>query len=271
MVLSLAFILAFIGASVALLIGIIIFSEVQDDMLQSFGDPVQVGVIADEVPLSKLGGFGGNFPTVGRGTATGNHMCDTCSSVSSYRAEDGLLDGSLITDIIINVGLYTGGSAYNIGLYEIIGSSATLVATTGVVNSGVGIQQWEFETPYQVQTGDNLAFGIVTPSGTGHLMKLKTFAQNLASPHFSNSHTQSITSTTFYPNLPTTASDGTTISGGQIYGFQLVQVTFTPIFESQVPPEFISASNIAYTVIGIIPVALFFFLFAIFGGRFGDQ
>jgi len=41
-------------------------------------------------------------------------------------------------------------------------------------------------------------------------------------------------------------------------------------FQSQVPDSFISASNIAYTVIGIVPVALFFFLFVIFGGRLGD-
>jgi len=59
----------------------------------------------------------------------------------------------------------------------------------------------------------------------------------------------------------------------KIGGNQLVAVSMSVLafeFASQVPPEFITASNIAFTVIGIVPIVLFFFLFAIFGGRFGE-
>ena len=54
-------------------------------------------------------------------------------------------------------------------------------------------------------------------------------------------------------------SDGTTSSSQR--------TVITVLTAGSVNEEFAKASNIAYTVIGIIPVALFFFLFAIFGGR----
>jgi len=51
------------------------------------------------------------------------------------------------------------------------------------------------------------------------------------------------------------------------FDFGLVTAGFTPATTSGVPPEFTQASSIAFTVIAVLPVAMFFFLFAIFGGR----
>lgn len=86
-----------------------------------------------------------------------------------------------------------------------------------------------------------------------------------------------------YPNFPSTwVFQGT----GNTVGFpntKLVktfdgltpssQRTVIEVFTgelSEIPESFAQANNVALTVLGIVPVALFFFLFAIFSGRVGE-
>lgn len=258
MVLSLAFILAFIGSAVALLIGILIFSEVQNDMLTSFGDPIQIGVVGSEEILSKNGGLDSlgtrGHTTLSQEFARGNvQVVGAC-----YNSGDGLTIGSEITEIRVEKSFASGG-LLRLGIYD----GGNLVAQTGLVSSGVGAFWHTLETPYEIQVGDVLCFGGVSQTGSG-ITFLRAFTNGFSG--FAVEHVNLLDLR--YPDLPPIyVGSAVSLTSGTSFGFELKQVTEIPVFESQVPDSFNQASNIAFTVIAVIPVALFFVLFAIFGGR----
>lgn len=258
MVLSLAFILAFVGSAVALLIGILIFSEVQDEMLKTFGDPI---LISNGTSIESRGT--GIFPTtentVMRNMAqqwteydlvsvsegeeiisvtlrfdTDNHTQGIIASsqVSIYDQDRNLLQRSIAeTNIPSNSGAGVVSVVYTFSPALIIGSGVT-----GITFTGNQLDQAKVISRANIGTDiffDAQGFGSSEdplPTGT-----LETFL--------------------------TVGTDR------QIEVNYSIQGVANPIFESQVPDSFNQASNIAFTVIGILPVALFFVLFAIFGGR----
>lgn len=367
MVLSLAFILAFIGASVALLIGIIIFSQVQDDMLQTFGDPILIsngtgGGITTTDNLYTCGSFGNSDEDIHlRNKADGTSISSVAvnwTGVTIYNACNGMAQDptdlqwyaimrngdtgdrtlttvDVTTGVVNSVGAFlTGGSdqfasmafdssgqlfiassnqhnfpdnlfsvdktnanttllcdlqsaqsinrlAYNwdsdqliilsesagslgITLYEITDTSpANCVKNTLQTSTGASYSPLvSIGHPYgfSYHTEDDVYYAMTLDNGNEMYSVIQTDSNHT----LLNTHAVSGVTSPPLSTLTTTSNDlgigfELTVGGGG-----------SPIFESQVPPEFITASNIAYTVIGIIPVALFFFLFAIFGGRLGD-
>jgi len=341
MVLSLAFILAFIGAGVALLIGIIVFSEVEQAMAQTFGVPITNGTgggfvtdnsilfsctypasITNEINSVTLFGFVETFPL---STASISGMAhDGCLGLAQdpttsiwyaiYRTDDGdptlnhLVTLNLQTGVGASVGLLPDGMqsmAFDKdgNLFTYTNSNAVPVNTVYEINKATGAS---LGTCTDGGGGSHVALGYDYTNEKIYLMKDAHFGFGTViveiDPTVAGCDFQTPVSTTgafnnadfvamtwdtntelFYGSAFSPSSYEiytiNTVTGGTLgvttptaidtqkgLGFEISSGGGgTPI--SQVPPEFAQASNIAYTVIGIIPVALFFFLFAIFGGR----
>lgn len=278
---SLAFVLAFIGASVALLIGIIIFSEVENDMSQTFGDELEITNESD--------------------------------GVWSWREHSSTPFGSMISDaqievaspnraVIISTEFNTYGITYFFKSFPIeLIEDKDVKLKYQITTSGTSVPKCRFQL---VDGAYDRTNDSDFPQNTDRLLKGNGILDSDEISSLSGSPTHTLTASggtedfitifvqqpdshqtdhnancfiefieivglennTFDSNQILSAKEG---SGDKEHGTFTVTPTFLgiPTFESQVPPEFTTASNIAYTVIGIVPVALFFFLFAIFSPR----
>ena len=245
MVLSLAFILAFIGAGVALLIGIILFSEVEASLTQTFGSTIIGG--GSSTPYSQI---------------TDDSQVNFASS-----ANDGFWSTQRITfptpeqitQITVRITFQTEADNGTVvgGIWKdatIGGTTQTIVATS--------IETYNLA---DLDNGDDITFTF--PSYTAENIEYVIGAFFL----FDGSSNVGLrTSSTDQSALGVMSIMG----GGQnwvnlppsdLFGTFISQDPSSTV--SNTPDAFSQASNIAFTVIGILPVALFFFLFAIFGGR----
>lgn len=344
MVLSLAFILAFIGAAVALLIGIILFSEVEGALFETFG-VTQIGngtaTVEADSPLYACDSTGqGNWQikTVNKATGVVSN-----NNVLSLTNGDPFAGGCGGISQDTTTGIYyiawrdaLGSSNQNLATVDPttaigtdLGSFNTLIMSIAFDNTGrlFAVHGAGGDTPnhlfeYDKSNPDNpetqicqftsshdggmnsIAFNYDTNqmwrfmgSGVNAQMEavdLATCADsgNTLITGFQDSFTiMSATYNTadglFYVVLRNNTFDGSDLYTVTLGGvatlidkdidpdqywwrgmvFETTEVAGAPIFAGGAPPEYIQAQNIAYTVIGIIPVALFFFLFAIFSGR----
>ena len=134
MVLSLAFILAFIGAGVALLIGIIIFSEVQADMLSTFPPPILIsngtagGIATNPTPVYTCDSPSGSTNEI-HTVDPSNHHNPTSSST--------LVISGVTSQGCVGLAQHPITNVWYIGIRESLGGSsdnwlATVNPTTGV-------------------------------------------------------------------------------------------------------------------------------------------
>lgn len=292
MVLSLAFILAFIGSAVALLIGILIFSEVEKEMASTFGADIVVTNESDgEWSWREHKSFS-SFPmgVVAQKEIASPNRAQLESVLSG--AGNGLgsmylfktFPKEVIEGKAINIDWeyeFTFGGSDAPALFQVLDGAYDRTSLVDFPNGanrilkGVGVidtlehsgqfGQIEFNandtlTPDLSSAGNDVTIFVFTSDpqqDTGMIVSVKQI------------EIVGVESVTFDSNTILSAVGG---SGQNEYGTFTATPTFlgTPTFISQVPDSFNQASNIAFTVIGILPVALFFVLFAIFGGRTGE-
>lgn len=320
MVLSLAFILAFIGASVALVIGILIFSEVTEAMALTlpellvtipttpendgiwFGiehcDRVNCDLDTDENRIFFASGSSGNPITPftsqmkfgsGAGFSTSGYLARTFDieeidgkelkfeisqdfsgmSSSQLQVWDGEFDpnptGACGIDCFpLNSGLVTSGS----------GGILTLFTWS------IGVQPITIHSV----TPNLASFDSPTGKVTVVVKMRDTSGTSFASVSTYSIEIEDIG--TYYfkadPTDPTwNGATHTVVRGSQGNPNPSTMSLFTSNPPPAIPvinsPDTINANetfnnalNIGFTVLGVLPVALFFFLFAIFGGRLGE-
>jgi len=355
MVLSLAFILAFVGSAVALLIGIIIFSEVQGDMLQTF-EVIQVGNTTGGITNSDVayscdspvdgnnsihtldktdGSLGADVVMVVSGMPTGISGCTGLAEdpitktwyVVARESTQGSFGGYLaiinpVTGVGVSIGQIDDGLqsiAFDSSgkLYGFSNSQANnanhifgIDKSTGLITSELCESNISDSQPqviaYNYDTNKLVSFGITgvtdaflevfndidkgvgvscdstvgnidftdaSHGGATFIGSPQSMTYNTPDDIFYayvQAQNKFITITPSSPFVSLVIDDQTSLSHGDPHrgiGFELSNVAGAPIFERQVPDSFNQASNIAFTVVGILPVALFFALFAIFGGR----
>jgi len=162
MVLSLAFILAFVGAGVALLIGIIIFSQVQDDMLQTFGDPLLI-TETNSTEFTSTTPISHAYDEVTTTTThTGDTLFTTIPNLSlssgNFTAGDQYLvmfHGDVEGDDFANAGNSFNGANYNIksrhGSTDFAGSEMSFSH-----RAGAGTFQYHYFTIWTAVSGEDL-------------------------------------------------------------------------------------------------------------------
>lgn len=365
MVLSLAFILAFVGSAVALLIGIIIFSQVQEDMLQTFGDPIlisngtggaitsvdlytcdnpndggnqihkisetngsiissqniavtlssgdlkgclgisvdptdeQMYIIARNTDATQLRYIVEIDPTTGIGTEVGQLLPTTpivnylglnpqflaktihfdssgqmfvTHSQDPQSVEDDIYKVDKTTGIVDTENVFctfTGSNNdfvfmtldYDLDkVFYIDGDSEDIFfgfinETGGSCDGGVAGQTLSDNFPHLTL---NFQMGMAYDTVTGEYFIQDSFEEPQSISRMDGSGISTAVGTSITDGLQRGMAFSISSSGG------------SPVFESQVPDSFNSASNVAFTVIGIVPIVLFFFLFSIFGGRLGE-
>ncbi len=237
MVLSLGFILAFIGAAVALLIGILIFSEVSDAIIcpaSSGGDSDLFNTLQENFDSTQTLGF--NADWVGqRFSTTGESI--TSVTITSMNQNSGT-GGTIVSQI------YTGATT-DIDGSTLVANSSNILALSG---SESNLNFTWFYIP-AVQVSDSDTYVSILLENFDSDIFLRTSSVDV-SPGVGLSHDNIVTA-------------GFLSASGDI----LMQVTIEGggIVGGQGSEECENAKDTAWTVIGILPVALFFALFAIFG------
>lgn len=311
MVLSLAFILAFIGASVALLVGIVIFVEVTDAMaltlpiLSSGFIDVPV-IIPDDTEATTQVFFKEHSPSSSPTILFSNPNSGISRIHDQSTANQGRTGYLLIPNVDAK---YVDGETISIRwqLNRLSGSGTAFahveiwdghfdgtnqtrwVALSPVVNVVV-------DTPITVSTTSQ--FGVTTSSSpldtssaledevtiavilrnSGSHDSLLNLQQVRITDYvtWSSTNTDRLCTTVTYTKSSTLTdeADCTPIRNGIIIDPLAENATNTIPFgtpssptEFQQVATFNNALNIGLTVLGILPVALFFFLFMIFGGR----
>lgn len=265
MVLSLGFILAFIGAAVALLIGILIFSEVEGAI--TCPAPSQAGVasvlfdhsgVANEsVDLDSASGlFGAAGGGIGQIITLSS---EEIATVTYYGLENTLSSTTIAVRIYSNV---TDTDLLSNAILE--DTSDTLDLST--MQSQTFNHQFTFTTQPTL-TGSDIYVGIFGNVDDAFFIDGFTTSQSAGSVSSSIGEDPDGIITDFQ-RFWSPVGNGIT-NGGQDMVDVAMKVTLAggspPIPADQGSEECQSAKDTAWTVIGILPVALFFALFAIFG------
>lgn len=306
MVLSLAFILSFIGAAVALLIGILVFSEVSEAMAFSLPPVITIPTVFPD-----LFGFDSNCianflpcepPTIKRfltTSATGS-ACPSgttgsdpftnqfkrdsvgsgiCSAPTFTYDTTTIPDDADVTSILFRINVNeVQGAGENSQIFEVTKDPATMTDTEGTdtvfKRGGAG----DFSGTVYLANDD-----FSTATGTGKIRTLSTTAETDLETALSSG--QNFISYAFNFENATRASVSKNVRYGDIpaqfpFDNPKIQINFTTIQDVIVPftsdeqrelDTFNNAKLIGFTVIGIFPIALFFLLFAIFDTRMGGQ
>jgi hypothetical protein len=235
MVLSLGFILAFIGAAVGLLIGILIFGEISDAIICP-GDGSGDTVFFDTLSATSDGSYdldGFNAAWAGQLIGTNGEQI---TSVTVNNIDNSNFLATLTSEI------WTGATT------DI--DSSTLVATSDnqLTSTGLSNFTWTFTPPVTVD--DPNTFIALHVENWDSSLTIPTSSSNIG-PGVIWAHAPNITSGFFTP-----------------FGFADVLMKVEIVGDGnggQGNAECEQAKDTAWTVIGILPVALFFALFAIFG------
>jgi len=310
MVLSLAFILAFIGAAVALLIGIIIFSDIAEAMALTL--PVQV--IGDDTPATVDNTWGLREHDVSavaledpsvdfflqKDPTTNNRSVlwidhDPASSfgnayvMKTFNKED-IIDRQISLEWLLNI---SGGKSI-ISIYDGAYDHTSLAdfpnASTITLKGGGLCDQIIINNSlatFQIATLNiNLACStlpqvtiIVYAEDQNRFTFTATKVDYIEISglkrwdfdcNFINPANCSGAGTTVFYTATGSLDDNGTVDATLIDPVNATQpqvlIPFTEGEQQQVD-TFNNALNIGFTVLGILPVALFFFLFMIFGGR----
>lgn len=255
MVLSLAFILAFIGSAVALLIGILIFSEVSEAMAltlpTAIEESVQVTVENDNINLvQNVASSGGSVSDVFRSTLPLDVVTGETVQIARFLFASGEgTVGHITTTHLYDQSLNLLATSNQVTVPSLSGGNVFLANFTFnhlIVDSGVT------EVFVALQYGDNTSGETkATINDFGESVFRDTGNTYPTPPDpFVNDFLQQSNIAMW------TEIDKLTSGVG----------TLTPAQQKEVD-TFNNALNIGFTVIGILPVALFFALFAIFSGR----
>ncbi len=323
MVLSLAFILAFIGASVALVIGILIFSEVTEAMALTlpelfFSTPEVEGLwaSAEHCASASCDQDAFEYRIFVQDTDDGVDGAKLRAEANSSTKTQGYLfrsfdkeelDGKLITVELVHDQSNSGKLQLELfdGDFDpvptgICGTDcfpATFipdtVASPPIVTSGSGGSLTLFNSACGI-TGCTTTVRFLSASAdlstfdspTGKVTLMLHQLESCGScPARTTIFSVEIEDTGFYNfrNDPQDPTWNGSIASCQRECNTSTSKPSTYYFVTSLPPviinsdtalnanaTFTNALNIGFTVLGVLPVALFFFLFAIFGGRLGD-
>jgi len=345
MVLSLGFILAFIGAAVALLIGILIFSEVSDSIicpagssspgnftsiggynnLGSLGDLGDAFYITDEAPddfVSVTGIMGQAIRNNGTGDGGTNSFVEFGAIPSTWNFMHTGNVGSNVTSINMWVnGDFAGSTAYPLlGSFPMNGAGTGFSSGFESLNTRIVIREdntqidsdfgfvsvpddsnWHMVTMVYDKGNSTGVWGFICVDGSSNCITVETIAVQydgtataatfnltasaLKAVSFGIDNSVMNDEVTIWNGWKLTPAEIATMwnggagasSAGIAPGPQVLRVTFDDATafntvggspgssEQQGFQECENAKDTAWTVIGILPVALFFALFAIFG------
>jgi len=335
MVLSLAFILAFIGSAVALLIGILIFSEVEGAIASTFGVATGGGITTDSAIL-----YSCDYPS-----ASTNKLNQVAlpSLTETFPSATVSISGQTMTGSSGCVGMAQdpttsiwyqihrvsggGGAPHHLVTLDI---NTGVGSTVGSLTNGYQTMAFDKDGNLYIHTNSNSAVSqleiinkatgaIISTCDESSSPSIGSFSEVGLVYDYNQEKLYIIEGTEFFELTDTSLADcgvsaPTTVTGFGITGYtsftydtvnsliyvasqsgggyrivtldpvtavsSLVTNTSLAVIEKGIgfelsssggsggtPQAFAQASNVAFTVIGILPVALFFALFAIFSGR----
>jgi len=280
MVLSLAFILAFIGAAVALLVGILIFSEVAEAMaltlpvLSVTTTPDSSGFLVGVDQAIKrfstnssagstcpLGSGSSDIGNVARKILYSSSTSGICKSPTYTFDLTSIPNNPTVTSMTLRIDVLSNANAQNAQIFQVTKDTSTLTDAEGTdtvfKRGGAG----DFSGTTYISNDP-----FTTTNGQNKLIVLPTTAHTDLEADLSS--TRFILALN-YQNPIRVAGDSFTTFGDTELEVNFTTITIVPFTagEQQEIDTFNNALNIGFTVIGILPVALFFALFAIFSGR----
>jgi hypothetical protein len=240
MVLSLGFILAFIGAAVALLIGILIFSEVSDAII-----------------CPSAGGSGNLFNTLQESSD------GTSFQSGGWQGQIFPTSGESITSVTVNgIVINTGSGTLKSQIYT---GATTDIDTSTLLSNSSNTLVIAAPNPNFNFTWNFAPAVVVNDPDTYVSLLLENFDSDIG---FKTSTVDVSIGDGIKHTAVETAGFVAVLGGGDM--LMWIQ-TSGGGGSGQGNAECESAKDTAWTVIGILPVALFFALFAIFGALGGRQ
>ena len=254
--------MGFIGVATGLIIGMVVYSEVE----QSLGCPSPPVELQGDIEISMNGGIGGAANSLSDNVGRGNVPV----SGNKYNESDGMVVGKLVTHIKVESTF--GGQSVVLGLYN----GGSLVAQTAPTNIGIGTVWVPLETPYLFQSGDGLYFGGVSLTGFATVLRGWASIPSGAATEYIDldGPTWPLLPTIFTghnPDIETNASFGfelrQTDTAAQIAAYEQALVVYAGNGEESCT----KAKSITWSVLTVLPVSLFMGLFGVFGGFTKNQ